>query len=74
MPRGAVIGAPSALRAGICVEYVFPCEILYLARPEVIYVIGHVLEIDWLQRASRLEVLKKDVGNSREDASGGNCL
>src|SRR3990167_10576892 len=66
MPCGTVISTPSAFGARIGVQYVLPCEILYLPRSEVVDVLRGVFEIYRLERPSGLEILKKDVRNSRE--------
>src|SRR3990167_4960077 len=66
MPCGTVVSTPSAFGAGIGVQYVLPREILYLPRSEVVDVLRGVFEIDRLERPPGLEILKKDVRNSRE--------
>src|SRR3990167_4050141 len=66
MPCGTVVSTPSAFGARIGIKYVFPCEILYFPRSEVVDVLRCVFEIDRLKRPPGLEILKKDVRNSRE--------
>ena len=61
MPCRAVIRTSSAFCTRVRIQDIFPCEILYLAGSEVIYVIGNVFEIDGLERTSRIKILEKHI-------------